>query len=1257
MKLPELVPTRITAILTSTSMSKWISEALQQIREEYGDIIKVRLYNWHEIEEELVEDSTLGKNLQNADIVLIDIRGGGRPSKIVSETLSSTKNTVIVLCGGSEYVLSLTRMGSFSMDKIMQRRKTTGIDYKKIQKISNMIDKMGKILPLGFLKHARNWIIAMKYWSNGGTENIKNLLLFIVKNYGKNRVKVKLNPPIEYPEEGIYDPFEQKFYGTLDAYLRDHKLEKPYTVGMLSFGGMHLEECYVGIKALMEKLKPYANIIPTFSSSMEGCKDIKEFFYKNGKPIVDAVVSFRWFRLNGGPLGGDPQVTLDTLQNLDVPVFDGTPMLMREIQKWKASEIGLSPLEVVTAVTLPELDGIIEPIPSSGLAEVGYDRNIEGRVKTILPIDDRIERMAQRVLNWVKLHGKRNSNKRIAFIIFNYPPGEDNLGSAAYLDVFESMKRILQRLKKEGYSVGDLPEKSLHELFLEQSVVNSGKWIAQKKLIANLINIDRPTYSKWFDELPESIKESVIRDWGSPPGNVMVHNGRLLIPGIEFGNIFVGIQPSRGVHENPEKAYHDKALAPHHQYIAFYKWLENEFKADAVVHVGTHGTLEFTAGKEIGLSRECFPDNLIGNLPHIYIYWVTNSSEATIAKRRSYATIVNHMTPTFTSSSLYDELSKLDDLIAEYNEARVQDPLRAQRVEEQILKVTKELNFRSESIEEIHSEIFEIKRSIIPKGLHIMGEKYDDDGLVEFLTFILRYDRGEIKSLHRILLESQGINYDWAMKNPGESLGGKTYAQILEDIESKARDLARKVLFESLNDALKSVEVSKDLTFELEKTLKFGLKVIEDYRRGDELGGLIHALEGRYTYPNIGGDPIRTPDVLPTGSNTFQFDPRMVPSDAAYERGSEIAENTLKRYRHIHGYPESVGVVLWGFETMKTRGETIGQILRYIGVRPIGSVWDKRLKVIPLEELGRPRIDVLVTICGIFRDTFPNVIKLLDEAFNLVASLDESENMNYVKKHSTEILEEIEPGVEHREKMANARIYGPSAAQYATRVTNLIETSNWKEEKTIGKVYISSMKHAYGYNLHAVEAEKVLKAMLSKVELVSQVRDTHEYEIIELDHYYEFFGGLSKAVETTSGKKPEMLISDTTKEIIKTENVEDAIERGVRARLLNPKWIDGMLKHDFHGAQKIADRVEYVLGLAATTNRVDNWIWSGIAERYIFDEEMRKRMAENNRFATAEIVNRLLEANKRGYWDATDEQIEKLKGAYLEIEGWIEEKL
>ncbi len=1262
-------------VITVAPIDSLLAEVLVDLENNCGLKVDLKLYSLQESAEQAVNRNLLQKDLVAADFVLLDLMGVQEGLiNFICSVLVKANNGVIPTSFVSEEIRQVTRLGSFSLQEVFNYWKKVMMKQQSQRMagplsgemdITELIEALISFLPLENQGDARNWVLAHRYWTNRWArerENLKNLFLMLARNYKELNVP-EPGAPQEIPDVGIYRPETGKIFVNLEDYLVNHPLdERKATIGVVFYLGRYGEASQVGLNALLKRLDPVCNVIPVFfyTAASQNVKTLREYFYYHNKPLVEAVINLTAFRLNVGPRGGDPGPTITELKQLNVPIFHPVPMNRREIREWEKAE-SLTPIEVIIQVILPELDGCIEPIPISGLQNRGHSSVLGMELKGVAPIEERVDKIAGRVLNWLKLRRKPNAEKRIAFILYNYPAGEDNVGGAAYLDVFASIKKLLVKMKEAGYTVDELPEGKLHELFLEQGIVNSGKWVLGEMTVRNAVTLEKTVYDRWFRHLPD--RENMLEEWGEPPGEVMVTEDKIVLPGIILGNVFIGLQPTRGLHEKPEKVYHDKTIPPHYQYIAFYKWLEEVWGADACVHVGTHGTLEFTKGKEVGISGKCFPDLLIGNMPHLYIYHVANPSEAMIAKRRSLAVLVNYNSPPMTISDLYEELAELEMLIEEYHEARLQDPLRSEKVKKAILEKAEKANFTSSEIDEILDEIFRIKRSIIPKGLHILDESYSSNEVVDFVTFILRYDRGDVQSLNRLLCQVEGIDYDEAIRNPARVVAGKSYASLLSEIESKARVLVRQSFNSSVEEAVASMKVPGEIASEIKLTLAFGHKVAQELQRGEEVAALLEGLNGEYIKPNIGGDPIRTPDVLPTGRNTYQFDPRLVPTEAAYARGAEIAENTITYYFKKHNsYPKATAVILWGFETAKSQGETVGQILRYLGVRVIRkrSAWTPRLEVIPLEELGRPRIDVVVNVCGFFRDLFPNVMELLDEAFNLVATLDEPVEMNCVKENSLALFEELKGKMDDHQTawtIARGRIFGPPAGEYGTRLRELVETQNWTEEGQLADAYLQSMNHLYTRGIRARRMDQLFRRHLSRVEVISQVRCSHDYEITDLDHYYEYFGGLAKSVEVAGGKKPEMFFSDTTKEVIITEDVEAAIRRGVRTRLLNPKWIESLLDHEYHGVQHIADRVENVLGLAATTNRVDNWIWSKIAERYIFDENMRKRLEENNRWAAAEIIRRLFEANERGYWQATTEELEKLREAYLELEGFIEEKL
>lgn len=1216
------------AFLAEASCLASLPQVLKEIEEEHGPIIEVAVCPVHQITQGLLSREQVREALRSSNAILVDIRGEGPALAVLKQVWQETSNTVIPLLGGSRELLALLRMGSFSMQALMERGHRPQVDYRRLKQLSNVVEKLGGVLPLGALRHARNWVRCIKYWTNANRQNLKNLLLFVAREYGSIRVRVE--PPVEFPEHAIFHPLTGRWHRGLGAYLAARPLDpnRP-TIGLLFYGGMHFEAATAGARALAERLEPYANLVPVVSMGVLNLPAVRQYFFRRGRPLVGAVISLLWFRLNGGPLGGNPQETIELLEELDVPLFVPACMYSRDLEQWRRSTAGLSPVEIIAAVTFPELDGGIEPIPLLGL---------NGTVAAAIP--DRADRVASRVLNRVSLRYKDNGEKRVAFIIYDYPPGEANLGSAAYLDTFASLEVILERLAQEGYRV-ERPRQPLKELFLGQGLVNSGQWLWPDPARSPRVPLEK--YLAWFRELPEALRLAVEDGWGPPPGKIMVQGSDILLPGLHLGNVFIGVQPSRGVHEEGARTYHDRSLPPHHQYLAFYFWLRHEWRADAIVHVGTHGTLEFLPGKEVGLSGECFPDLLLADLPHFYLYHVTNPSEAMIAKRRGYATLVNHAPPPFAVAGLHGELLELEDLLDEYREARVQDPPRAARIEEKLRDRAAALQLPP-SPDELHERLVEMKRAIIPCGLHVFGRNLPDDAVREILWLILRYDRPEAKSLLRLVMEAGGHDYRRAVTEGGS---------VLEAAERRGRQ----ILFSYLESGQLPAEAVGLDERELVRTLGFASQVADRIRRSDELGALVAALSGGYTRPNVAGDPVRTPEVFPTGSNSYQFDPRLVPSEAACERGREVAENTLREFYRQHGrYPRSVGVVLWGFETAKTRGETVGQILAYLGVKVArGEGWYPALELIPTEELGRPRIDVVVTMCGFFRDLFPNLVTLLDQAFRLAA--EQEEEQNFVRENACRALSVLRASgldEESAARLALGRLFGPRAGEYGTNLTTLVETSRWQTRDELAEEYTASMSHLYGENVHGIPARLLLDTLLAQTELVSQVRDSHEYDFIDLDHYYEFFGGLAASVEKASGSKPQLLISDTTGEVIRTRPATEAIIKGAYTRLLNPRWVQGMLAHPFHGAQKIADRVEYLLGLAATVG-VPGELFSQVARHLVFDQQILLALAENNPYACAEMLGRLLEAARRGLWNPTDSELEAVRQAYLQVEGTLEQ--
>jgi len=1233
---------KLVVVTVSNPVAIDMSRFYKKIKEECGDIFDLKLFYVGRgcKKEKLFQ---IENCIEKADFVLTDLMGA--PEDVIVATVAGCKKCsgdIVNIGGQGKQIGPYLKLGSLSAKdmKMGSKKGKKDIDVEAIMKMMDMAEKMGKAVPFGKPRDMRNLVLISKYWKLAG-EGIEDLFYLILREYGKVKDLPKPREPKENKPISICDPVTLKTYKNWGEYADDNGFDedKPMVAVLYrSDNYPHRSSGCVG--KFCTQLSKDVNVVPVAFNSVtpKNLDVLEEILLNSENPNIDLIVNVMAFRLGAGPMGGDAEKAVELLKKLNVPQLHPYLMAKREQKEWEESIEGISPPEFLVSVMLPELDGSIESIPIGAIKVYDKDEELDLELGELDIIDDRATKVISRINNWINLKKKPNKDKKIAIICYNYPPGEDNLFGGAFLDTFVSIEKIMSALKDEGYNVDAKTSDELMDYFTAGKIVNSGRWINGKQS-EHMISYEKDKYYEaikskdWYDEM--------ISQWGEIPGKVMTEDEKFLIPGKEFGNVFVGLQPSRGVHENPEKSYHDKTLFPHHQYIAFYKWLKEEFKADAIIHVGTHGTLEFLKGKECGMSKDCFPDMLVYDIPHAYLYYCGNPAESVIAKRRSHAVLVGYQSPPYTEAELYGELIVLETLLNELKEAERVDPIKCDDLKAKIKEKACELNFDEEDLEMLERELYRIKRSLIPKGLHIFGQGYSSSEACDYMKFVLRYDRGNIKSIRRLVAESEELDYDELIdRNDTERL---TY------LDKKSVDIIEKYVSEG---------ICEDRYLD---TLEFGMECYNASKECYEIKGLLKVLGGEYLPAKLAGDTVRSPEVLPTGYNLYQFDPRLVPSEVACERGARIADNTIKKFMKSNGeYPNSVAIVLWGLETSRTQGETLGQIFRYLGVRVVRDKgFDPEYEIIPLEELGRPRIDITINMCGFFRDMFYNMIQFMNKVFRDVYLLDEPDDMNYFKANTKKIYKNLVAkgySLDEAEELAVSRLFGPKEGDYGTGITTIIETKNWTSEEQLGDQFINSLKYVYSLNHSGQKVDGLLEDNLKTVDIVSQTRSNHEYEVTDLDHYYEFFGGLAKSVEMVKGKKAEIYISDTTGESIETETVDKSIERGVRTRLLNPKWIDGMLEHKYHGVQKIYERFENIIGLSATTNKVENWIFDSLQSTYVSDEELREKLKENNRWAYLSMMERLLEANERGYWNASDEQLEEIRRVYFEVEGSIEEK-
>lgn len=1121
-------------------------------------------------------------DIENSDLMLTDLMGLGQPmySQIV-ESIKKCKGQRLSIGGMAP---PLSRLGGYDAAAFKMNER----DEENISRI--------------FL-----------CWKRAGDEDIEYVMNMLLREYfGHTDLPEMTCPAVK---EGVYikDPLTSKEYDGVEEYVAvNPKKEGRGEVALIFSGNSYPMSSLKCVASLFKGLDEFANVTPVAMNSYNiGCaSDLKALV---GSP--DVMINILPFRFMSGPMGGDSVSATGLLEEIDASYLSPFILTRSSKEEWQSKKAGLDPMEFMINVFLPELDGSLCTIPLGTKEDVDAKNEFGLALSTTEPLEDRIRRICGKVRNYIELRNKPNSEKKVAIISYNYPPGEGNLFGGSFLDGAGSLSKIMEHLSSEGYSVKGMAPDDIVDTFIKNGILNEGKWMASTDLM-----IEYKGDSKHPD--------AVTGLWGEAPGDILTSNGKYQIPGILDGNVFIGLQPPR-LADPADSAgkYHDMELLPHHQYLAMYEWIRDVFKADAVIHLGTHGTLEFLPGKECAMSSSCYPDMLMDDSVHIYLYYSGNPSEAMIAKRRSHACIVSYMPPPFIRSGLYGELVELEENIAEYRESIKADEGRAGVLHDAIMKKAESMRLPTE-IEELEDEMVSMRNSLIPRGLHRFGVPYEQEDAERYAIDTMDFPHEGIVPLH----------------------------QILDDPE-RAEDAYRRFNLDGhVDDSLKGNDQAL-------KCLEFERQLMRNAMETDELKGLSKALEGRYIGAKPGGDIRKGPELLPTGYNIVQFNPDRIPTAAAFDRGVQAAEEAVTEYLKNTGeYPKGAALVLWGIETSRTQGMSIGQICGYLGIRLVKTSGEfiKRFSVIPISELGRPRVDVTVNMCGFFRDMFPNLIKGLGDLFEMVSSLDEPEAQNPCRantQRNRRYLKDSGYTQEEADDLSSCRLFGPANGEYGTSITGAVNSGSWKEEEELGNLFVDGLRYAYSRNSYGTDARGLLNLNHSGTDIVSQVRDSADREIIDLDHYYEFLGGLSKAVETArGGRKAEVYVVDGSGNDVRTYDIKRSVERGVRTRLLNPKWIDGLLEVKYHGAQKINDRFENVLGLAATTGGVETGVFKDMFDCYVRDEEMRKRMQENNNWAYISMLERLFEAQSRSYWDATDEELSLLRDIYERSEEIAEDE-
>ena len=865
---------------------------------------------------------------------------------------------------------------------------------------------------------------------------------------------------------------------------------------------------------------------------------------------------------------------------------------------------------------------------------------------------------------------------------------------------------MLHALQNAGYKVTGIPDDGdalVHSIIERCS--NDRDSLTEEQLRLAAGHVTTRQYSDWFSGFPEDVASELTRDWGGPPGQVYRSAGSLAIAGIDLGNVFVGLQPPRGFGENPIAIYHSPDIAPTHHYIAYYRWIRDVFQADAILHLGKHGTLEWLPGKGIGLSPSCYPEVALDDMPLFYPFIINDPGEGAQAKRRAHATIVDHLIPAMTTADSYGDIARVEQLMDEHYQCQTLDPAKLPLLEAQIWEVVQQVELHrdlgidsqpddfGQFILEIDGYLCELKDAQIKDGLHILGEAPQDEQLVGLLCALTRLDISGIPSLRRAIAEALGFEYanltddlaespnapvPWVIEQLDTDSPVRTNGDVLERIEL----LCRQVYRELLDSGFRSHDVAPVVESTLGKHDAQTNRVLEYVaetvypalmRTPDEIGNLLRGLEGKFVPPGPSGAPTRgMANILPTGRNFYSVDPKTIPSPSAWETGKQLADSLLQKYLEEEGaYPEMVGMVVWGTSAMRTHGDDVAQILQLLGIRPVWQPESRRvlgLEVIPLGDLGHPRIDVTVRISGFFRDAFPNLINLLDQAVGLAASLDEPAEDNYVVKHLREDLggsddtshdrqpETGDEDVMERKSASLYRIFGSKPGTYGAGILTVLDERNWETVQDLAEVYIAWGGYAYTQERHGVTARSEFRKRFGQIVVAAKNQDTREHDIFDSDDYMQYHGGMIATVRALTGRNPRQFFGDSSDPTrARNRDLQDEARRVFRSRVVNPKWIDSMKRHGYKGAFELAATVDYMFGYDATAQVIEDWMYESVTESYVLDPETQEFFQRSNPWALKGVIERLLEAIERGLWEKPSPEVrEKLMQLYLETETHLE---
>jgi magnesium chelatase subunit H len=1178
-------------------------------------------------------------------------------------------------------LMSLTQLGDFRIGdqpkgmpkpvKFILEKFSSGREEDKLAGYLSFLKvgpKLLKYVPVQKVQDLRNWLILYGYWNAGGPENVAALFWTLGKTYF-NLDPGPIPEPVSIPAMGVLHPdysgyFEQP-RAYLDWYYRQFPARLTWPVVAILLYRKHVVTQQAYIPQMIQGFEQAELIpVPIFINGVEAHMAVRDWLTSTteqaliqsgqtasslmGRRIeqtrqaagvgatlspdaiaVDAIVSTIGFPLVGGPAGTMEQgrqvdAAKRILSQKNVPYFVAAPLLIQDLASWTRQGIG--GLQSVVLYALPELDGAIDTVPLGGL--VGNQ---------IYLIPERVARLTGRVRAWINLRRKPIADRKIAILLYGFPPGYGATGTAALLNVPQSLLRVLQALQAEGYDVGSLPsdgEALIQQLRQAEAAATQPRWTEDQAPV--LVGSDR--LEQWLGPL---LSKRMSRQWKSLTGSgINTFGEHYQLGGLQLGNIWIGVQPLLGIAGDPMRLMFERDLTPHPQYAAYYHWLQDDFQADVLIHFGMHGTVEWLPGSPLGNTGYSWPDVLLGDRPNLYIYAANNPSESILAKRRGYGVLISHNVPPYGRAGLYKELMTLKDLISEYRE----DPRQNEGLRDAIAKSIADMGlaadcpfgeakrmgieFTPETARMFSPEVFgdylqtlytylqTLETRLFSAGLHVFGSTPCPEALGQYLEAYfgdgLRPALGHRLPPDVIIAIAEG--------NPPPRL--VTTRSLSEDAETM--------------DAL--IQEAQEIRDRLLAT-------------SDELTNLLRGLNGEYIPPAPGGDLLRDgPGVLPTGRNIHALDPYRMPSPGAFVRGQAMACQLLEQHLADQGeYPETVAVMLWGLDAIKTRGESLGILLELVGAEPIkeGTGRVVRYGLRPLETLGHPRIDVLANLSGIFRDSFAHVLELLDDLFLRAAEADEPLEQNFIRKHAIALEAQ---GVEN----PTARLFSNPAGDFGSLVNDRVVDSNWESSEQLGQTWRDRNQFSYGRGDRGQARPEVLQTLLQTTGQIVQQIDSVEYGLTDIQEYYANTGALKQAAEQERGQRVRAHFIESIGADATPRPLNDLLRMEYRTKLLNPKWTEAMVNQGSGGVYEISQRLTALIGWGGTTQFHEAWVYDQAASTYALDPAMAARLNESNPEAFRTIVGRLLEAHGRGFWTPDADVIEKLRACYEANEAQLE---